>query len=885
MLLRRAASESALTPPRSRGWVGYGVALAATGLALAATLLLHGTGDVFMLFFAVAVMVSAWYGGWKAGLLATVASVLANAFLVLPPPGSPAPEKQYAIHLGLFALSALIICAFMAALHSTQEALRFSRELFSRAQRSAGIAAFEWKIGSGKVLWAEELTVLQDVVTDQSFEGWMEQVHPEDRERVRRTLQLAILDRSEYELECRVVSPEGLSHWVELRGQVLAGPSGEPERVLGIAMDINKRRGAEEALGRSEHNFRSLVEHAPYGICRSNLYGELLDVNPALAEMLGYASAEELLEARSFAAIYADPEQYVNALERFQSREKFSGVEAAWKRKDGGQITVRLSGRPVRNGGEGLEIYAENLSEQRALEQQFRQSQKMEAVGRLAGGIAHDFNNLLMVISGYSELVQDELGPGHPLQHNMEGVRKAAQRATSLTQQLLAFSRKQVLAPKVLDLNAAVSDLGRMLPRLVGEDVDLVIVPSLEPIRAKADPSQLEQVIMNLAVNARDAMPTGGRLTIETGVVEFDQEYARLHPPAGAGRYAMLAVTDTGAGMDAETQSHIFEPFFTTKEKGKGTGLGLSTVYGIVKQSGGYVWVYSELGRGTTFKVYLPLAEGADAALQPEAVLAGDSQGMETVLLVEDEEGVRRVAREFLEIRGYSVLEAKNGDEALQAAHSHLGPIHLLLTDVVMPGMNGRELWQRLSWRPEMRVLFMSGYPENAIIQNGTLEAGAMYLQKPFTLNALTHKVREVLNRVSTSPERRWPNKPAAGGRVEPWPAHDESSGPAPRFTVHLPLRYRIAGEDQWSAGALENVSRSGLLFHADQALPARAQIEITLTLPVEWAGRQTPEVLCKAEVVRLAKAKERVPAPAFAAKILDFSLLNGHDVESAASA
>ena len=882
MLLRQAASESALTPPRGRGRGRYGVALAATGLALAATVLLQGSGDdAFMVFFAVAVVVSVWYGGWKAGVLATVASVVANVLVVLPPPG-PAEAKQYAIRLGLFVLSALIICAFMAALHSTQEALRFSQELFSRAQRSAGIAAFEWKLGTGKVLWAEELTLLKNLVSDQSFEGWMEQVHPDDRERVRRTLQQAILERSEYELECRALNAEGQSQWVSLRGQVLAGPSGEAERVLGVAMDIEKRRGAEEALGRSEHNFRSLVEHAPYGICRSNLYGELLDVNPALAEMLGYATAEELLQARSFAAIYAEPEQYVEALERFQGREKFSGVEAAWKRKDGGQITVRLSGRPVRNGGEGLEIYAENLSEQRALEQQFRQAQKMEAIGRLAGGIAHDFNNLLMVISGYSELIQDDLGPGHPLQHNLEGVRKAVQRASSLTHQLLAFSRKQVLAPKVLDLNAAINDLGRMLPRLVGEDVDLVIVPSLERIRTKADPSQLEQVIMNLAVNARDAMPSGGRLTIETSVVEFDQEYARLHPPAGPGRYAMLAVTDTGAGMDAETQSHIFEPFFTTKEKGKGTGLGLSTVYGIVKQSGGYVWVYSELGRGTTFKVYLPLAEEAEAVRQPEAALAGDSQGLETVLLVEDEEHVRRVARQFLEIRGYSVLEARNGDEALQLAHSHPGPIHLLLTDVVMPGMNGRELWQRLSWRPEMRVLFMSGYPENAIVQHGTLEPGVMYLQKPFTLNALTHKVREVLNHATAEPERE-ERKPVRG--VEAGPVRGEASGPAPRFTVHLPMRYRLAGDDQWFAGALENMSRSGLLFHADQTLPAHSQIEITLTLPLELAGRPAAEVLCKAEVVRLAKAKERVPPPAFAARILDYSLLHGQDVASAASA
>ncbi|MDP9264192.1 MAG: PAS domain S-box protein [Acidobacteriota bacterium] len=881
MLLRQAASDNALTPPRGSERERYGVALASTGAALAATLLLRGTtGDPIMILFAVAVMVSAWYGGWKAGLLSAVASVLANLFLVLPLPNSAILGKQDAIRLGLFALSALLICAFMAALHSTQEALRLSQEIFRRAQRSAGIAAFEWKLSTGQVVWAEELTELKNPTSDQTFEGWMEQIHPDDRETVRHRLQQAILDRSDYEVECRMMNAEGHSQWVALRGQALAGPAGQPERVLGVAIDIHKRRLAEEALGHSEHNFRSLVEHAPYGICRANLYGELLDVNPALAEMLGYASADDLLGLHSFAAIYADPEQYVEALERFQTRERFSGVEADWKRQNGTQITVRLSGRPVHNSIEGFEIFAENLSEQRALELLFRQSQKMEAVGRLAGGIAHDFNNLLMVISGYTELMQDELGTAHPLQRNLEGVRKASQRATSLTQQLLAFSRKQVLAPKVFELNAVVSDLGRMLPRLVGEDVDLVIVPCTERIRAKADLGQLEQVIMNLAVNARDAMPNGGRLTIETGVVEFDHDYARLHPPAAAGRYAMLAVTDTGAGMDAETQSHIFEPFFTTKEKGKGTGLGLSTVYGIVKQSGGYVWVYSELGRGTTFKVYLPLADAAQATYQPEPALAADPPGMETVLLVEDEEGVRRVAREFLEIRGYTVLEAANGEEALQIAHAHPGPVHLLLTDVVMPGINGRELWQRLSWRPEMKVLYMSGYPENAIIQDGTLEEGVMYLQKPFTLNALTHKVREALHHSTAEPARR---PPPEGG--ESWPIRGDAKGPAPRYTFHLPMRYRVAGEDQWSTGKLENVSRSGLLFHADQAPPARTRIEITLTLPVELGGCAAPEVLCHAEVVRLAKAVERVPPPAVAARILDYSLLNGFDSMVAASA
>ena len=390
-----------------------------------------------------------------------------------------------------------------------------------------------------------------------------------------------------------------------------------------------------------------------------------------------------------------------------------------------------------------------NITDRKQLEEQLRQAQKMEAVGRLAGGIAHDFNNLLMVIQGYADLMTERLAEGDPLRRSAEQIQTASQRATSLTRQLLAFSRKQMLAPKVLNVQSVVVDMEKILRRLIGEDIQLETSSVADLGLIKADRSQIEQVIMNLAVNARDAMPEGGRLTIETANVELDK--AAAHPPAvlSPGKYVMLAVTDNGCGMDAETQAHIFEPFFTTKEKGKGTGLGLATVYGIVKQSGGYVWVYTEPGRGTSFKVYLPRIEdeqtvrGRDGKSDAREL----PRGSETVLLVEDEKGVRELAREYLELTGYTVIAAEDGHTALELAAMHVGPIQLLMTDVVMPGISGRELAGRVKTiRPEIKVLFMSGYTDQAVVHHGILDTDAALLQKPFTMAALAAKLREILS-------------------------------------------------------------------------------------------------------------------------------------------
>jgi len=388
-----------------------------------------------------------------------------------------------------------------------------------------------------------------------------------------------------------------------------------------------------------------------------------------------------------------------------------------------------------------------DITDRRQLADQLRQSQKMQAVGELAGGISHDFNNLLMVVKGHGELLLDRLPEDSPLRQNVEQVQKAADRAASLTRQLLAFSRRQVLQPRVLDLNDVVGGMIEMFSRVIGENIELACVPGANLGRVKADPGQVEQVLLNLVVNARDAMPKGGRVTIETTNVTIDRSYAALHAGMAAGRYVMLIVSDTGCGMDGPTQSRIFEPFFTTKEKGKGTGLGLATVYGVVKQSGGYIWVYSEVGHGTTFKIYLPQVLEVVHKPSLDKSPSGPPPGNETILFVEDEESVRVLVRGYLEGMGYRVLEAADGVHALEIAAAHQGAIQILITDVVMPRLSGREVATRLSaTQPELKVLYISGYTDDSIFRDGVLEGGMAFLQKPFNLKTLAQKIREVLD-------------------------------------------------------------------------------------------------------------------------------------------
>jgi len=466
--------------------------------------------------------------------------------------------------------------------------------------------------------------------------------------------------------------------------------------------------------------------------------------------MLGYELGEDLLRRDLASDIFQHAGEYQRLIDLLSDTQEMKDVEMEWKRQDGTPITVRCSGRRINdeNGAPAyFEVFAEDVTEKRVLERQLRMAQKMEAIGRLSGGIAHDFNNLLGVIIGYSRVLTKTLSTNPALREHALEIEKAGQRAASLTKQLLAFSRQQVLTPAVLNLNTLASDMEKMLPRLLGEDIEVSLALDPELGNVKADQSQIEQVIMNLAVNARDAMPAGGKLKIQTTNVELDQAYTWKHPGSKVGNYVMLAVTDTGTGMDAATLTHIFEPFYTSKERGKGTGLGLATVYGVVKQSNGYIWVDSAPGKGASFQIYLPRYVGPPAVVEQTADSRENLRGSETILLVEDAEPLRKLAMTFLESSGFRVLSAESGEDALEVTSRFGGIFDLLLTDVVMPGMNGRVLAEQLLPRqPGMKVLYMSGYTDSFIAGHGVLDPGTQLLHKPFTEEVLIRKVRDVLD-------------------------------------------------------------------------------------------------------------------------------------------
>ena len=509
---------------------------------------------------------------------------------------------------------------------------------------------------------------------------------------------------------------------------------------------LRRQRQAEHALRESEQRYRALFESSPFPTWVQDAETlAILAVNGAAVERYGYTRQEfQGLTARDL-RVAADLRSLNEQLDKIGTDGAPAVHATRHRTKDGTELEVEVNGRAVELGGRRVRLISiHDVTERKRLEEQFRQAQKMEAVGRLAGGVAHDFNNVLNVILGYVELTLRTMEEGDRRRRNLLEIRKAGDHAASLTRQLLAFGRGQVLQPRVLDLNAVVVDMDRMLRRMIGEDVDLVTALSADLGRVKADPSQIDQVILNLAVNARDAMPGGGKLTIETADVELD---GHAQPALPAGRYVMLAVTDTGCGMPKNVQEHIFEPFFTTKEKDKGTGLGLATVYGIVKQSGGGIAVYSEVNAGSTFKIYLPRVEASADAAPAGAHVAEPEGGSETVLLVEDDPAVRALTFEVLTESGYQVLEASGGHEAIALAGSHPGRIDLLLTDVVMPRMNGRELARRLhEMRPGLATLYMSGYAPGAIVHQGVLEPGLAFIAKPLRPADLTRKVREVLD-------------------------------------------------------------------------------------------------------------------------------------------
>ncbi len=526
----------------------------------------------------------------------------------------------------------------------------------------------------------------------------------------------------------------------------LRDASGQITHFVSNDRDITERHRAEAALRASEERYRLLFERNLAGVVRSSMEGTILECNDAFARAAVYASRQELL-GLDITQFYWRPGERQALLQRLLTEKRALNCEIKMRRADGktAHLLANVSLWDQPGSPPLLEATTIDVTERKQLQEQLLQAQKMDAVGQLAGGVAHDFNNLLLVISSYAELLADNLQPKDPQRHHLEEILKASRRAAALTRQLLAFSRKQIMLPRVLDLNSVLADTGRMLPRLIGEHIQVSVLPGAELWKIEADPVQIEQVILNLAVNARDAMPKGGVLTVETCNVRLGADYVRSHVGVTPGDYVLLAVSDTGIGIPSEIMPHIFEPFFTTKERGKGSGLGLPTVYGIVKQSGGFLWVYSEPDQGTAFKIYLPRCQRPAAAAPPETVAARSLRGSETILLVEDEDPVREPTVEFLARNGYNVLQARNGADALQLAAGFDGPIHMLITDVVMPCLGGRELAERLrKYRPETKLLFISGYTDATVLQRGVDSIGC-FLQKPFSLSDLARKVRELL--------------------------------------------------------------------------------------------------------------------------------------------
>jgi PAS domain S-box-containing protein len=554
-----------------------------------------------------------------------------------------------------------------------------------------------------------------------------------------------------------IIQKDGTKRFIESSVSPIRNSKSEQIGFRGVVRDVRDRKQAEEALRKSEQRFRELYDNAPVGYFEYDSQGRITSVNRTELEMLGY-TLDEMIGQPVWKFIEEGIARQQILAKLAGTMPPARGLERTYRRKDGTTFPGIVEDRFILDSEgktKGIRATIQDITERKwaeeektTLQEQLRQSQKIEAIGRLAGGIAHDFNNLLTVIKGYSQLSLTELKEDVPLRGNIEEIKRASDKAADLTRQLLAFSRRQILETRVLDLNTVLRDMDKMLRRLIGEDVELVTVLADDLGRVKTDPGWVEQIIMNLAVNARDAMPSVGKLTIETANVELDGAYARNHIAVTPGRYVMLSMSDTGVGMTPEVKQQVFEPFFTTREKGKGTGLGLSTVYGIVKQSGGNIWVYSEPGKGTTFKIYLPRVDEPLEELKEKVVKEELPHGSETILLVEDEEVVRKLAVRILKRQGYTVLEGSHGNEAIDVCKQHKGPVHLLLTDVVMPGMSGRELAERFKpLYPKMKVLYMSGYTDIAITHHCVLEEGINYIQKPFNVDGFARKVREVLDK------------------------------------------------------------------------------------------------------------------------------------------
>ena len=630
-----------------------------------------------------------------------------------------------------------------------EKTLRRKEADLAAAQRIAHLGSYEMDLSNldgfekNPLRWSDENFRIfgyepgQIAVSGATF---LDSIHAEDKGRIQEELARGIREGNSISLEYRIIRPSGAVRFIQSNTHVIRDEkTNRLVRLVGTAQDITERKKAEERFSKA---FNANPEPMTIATMSNGLY---IDVNKSFLRITGYRREDVIGHTSLDLQFWKRPEDRAKFIELLTQQGSVRDLETIFLTKSGEQRTGIILAEIIEVDGQTCVLaIVKDFTDQKGLEKQLRQSQKMEAIGQLTGGIAHDFNNMLSVIIGYSEEIEESLPPNDPLRRKCEQVKKAGQSAASLTRQLLAFSRQQVLEPEIVDLNAIVRNVEKMLRRLIGEDIDFST--ALEPALAniKADQGQIEQVIVNLVVNARDAMPHGGRLRIETASVQLDDAYARRHPPQQAGPYVSLTVSDTGIGMDAETQAHIFEPFFTTKEVGKGTGLGLSTVYGVVRQSGGHIWVYSELGHGTTFKVYLPLTGQATHVEKSSPGPAESLRGTETILLVEDADPLRELTRGLLADNGYMVLEAGHPEQAVEIARKYKGPIHLLLTDMVMPGMNGRDLADKLvSIRPDMKVVFMSGY--TGFSHSGLIDSEFILLPKPFTKGTLLRKLHEVL--------------------------------------------------------------------------------------------------------------------------------------------
>lgn len=649
-----------------------------------------------------------------------------------------------------------------------EEALRKNQALLVKTQQIARLGGWELDLSNMDEINKNELRWTDEVFRIFGFEPgsvkvtnelFFQAVHPEDRPGISEAVSKALAEKTPYSIEHRVVWPDGTERVVHEHADIVFDDkSGQPLRMFGTVQDITERKRSEKAFRESEERFGQIA---------ANITEVFWLTDPFKNQMIYISPGYEKIWGRSCESLYQNPISWVEAihpedrqrvLDAAMTKQVKGEFDLEYRivRPDGSIRWIRDRAYPIRD--EKGEVYriagiALDITKEKQLADQLRQAQKMEAIGQLAGGIAHDFNNLLTAIDGYNDLALEQLAPDNPLHGDLEEIKKATQRAASLTRQLLAFSRRQMLQPAVLNLNELVAGMEGMLRRLIGENIELVAVCAPDLTSVKTDPHQLEQVIMNLAVNARDAMPEGGRLTLETANVKLDDAFVQEHVGAQPGAYAMLAVSDSGNGMDVEVQKHLFEPFFTTKEKGKGTGLGLSTVYGIVKQSGGYISVYSEPGRGSCFKIYLPQVSEETQKKTVQAAPAKTTGGTETILLVEDEEAVRALTVKILRAKGYTVLEAGDGKEAQAVLKEHSGALDLLLSDVVMPRMGGPELaaWLKRG-RRGVKILFMTGYTDLSAFQEGSLPPGTALLSKPFSPQVLAEKVREVLDSSKNTP-------------------------------------------------------------------------------------------------------------------------------------